>query len=134
MSVAARRRPWTRLAADESGGVGIEFAIVSVALLLLSLGTFEFGRAFQMRGQLAFAADVAAREILKDGAAASSDVETKVRSRFHGPAPDRLLVSVGDMDADGFRTVSLSYPFTLLIPQLANGTLTLRASERVPVT
>ena len=128
------RAAWSRLGRDEDGGVAIEFAIVSVALLLLSLGTFEFGRAFQMRGQLAFAADVGAREILKDGAVASSDVEAEVRARFHGGAPEQLQVTVGAADADGFRTVSLAYPFTLLIPQLANGALTLRAFERVPVT
>lgn len=123
-----------RFRADEEGGVAIEFAIVSMALVLLSLGTLEFGRALEVRNQLAYVADIGAREILKDGGADAADVEAIVREAFNASSPELLQVQIDPVDAEGFRTVSLSYPFVLLIPTLYSGAIMLNTSERVPVT
>ena len=128
------RRIAGRLRAAEDGGVAIEFAIVSVALVLVSLGTLEFGRALQVRNQLAYLADIAAREILKDGEADGEAVEAKLREEFQASSPELLQVQIDAADAEGFRTVSLSYPFTLMIPQLSSDAIMLSTTERVPVT
>jgi len=126
-----------RLLAAEDGGVAIEFAIISVALVLLSLGTLEFGRALEVRNQLAYVADIAAREVLKDGAVAGSDVEEIVREKFEASNPELLqfeLASETDENGVEFRTVTLRYPFLLLIPQLSSNSILLSTTERIPVT
>jgi Flp pilus assembly protein TadG len=128
-----------RFVADEQGGVALEFAIISMALILLSLGIVEFGRALQVRNQLTFLADRGAREILKDSAVTDIAVETKIKAGFDGPRPELLSVNVeqdtqADSDGTTYRNIEISYPFTLLIPQLSSSTITLTATERVPET
>ena len=120
----------------EEGAVAVEFAIVSVAFVLLSLGTLEFGRAFSVRNKLAFAADIGAREVLNDSTITEADVEELVRAAFDASHPELLEVELGAETIDGiqFRTVSLSDPFVLLIPQLKNDAIVLSTSERIPVT
>lgn len=124
------------LARTEDGAVAIEFAIVSVAFVLFSIGTLELGRAFEVRNKLAFASDIAAREILNDSAISEQDVETSVREAFDASDPELLEVTLGTETVDGieFRTVSLSYPFVLLIPQLTDNSILLSTNERIPVT
>ena len=138
MTTARRRTPnalrnWAR---REEGAVAIEFAIVSVAFVLISLATLEFGRAFAVRNKLAFAADIGAREILKDSATTEADIKESVRAAFDAFDPELLRVDLRSETIDGvqFRTVSLSYPFILLIPQLQNDAIVLSTSERIPVT
>ena len=138
MTIARRRilnalRRWAR---REDGAVAVEFAIVSVAFVLISLATLEFGRAFAVRNRLAFAADIGAREILNDSAITEADVEDLVRGAFDGSDPELLEVDLGSETIDGvqFRTVSLRYPFVLLVPQLRSEAIVLSTSERIPVT
>ena len=131
--IGAALKPW---AGREDGAVAVEFAIVSVAFVLFSLGTLEFGRALAVRNKLAFAADIGAREVLNDSAITESDVEERVRAAFDARNPELLEVDLGAETVDGiqFRTVSLSYPFVLMIPQLTRDAIVLSTEERIPVT
>ena len=130
------RRDAGRLIRGQDGAAAIEFAIVSFALILVSLGIIEFGRALQVRNELAFAADIAARAILTDADIPSDEVEEAVREAFDPPDPALLDVNLETETVDGveFRTLSLSYPFVLLIPQLSSESITLTVAQRVPVT
>ena len=128
-----------RFVTEQDGGVALEFAIISMALVLLSLGIVEFGRALQVRNELTFLADRGAREILKNSAVTDAAVEATITSGFKGPRKELLSVEVEQdtvEDADGttYRNIEISYPFTLLIPQLSSSTITLTATERVPET
>ena len=46
------RRRWRDLPAARQGGVAIEFAVVAVPLIMLTLGTVEFGRLMWTRQAL----------------------------------------------------------------------------------
>jgi Flp pilus assembly protein TadG len=134
-----RPRKFAKLIRAESGAVALEFAIVSMAMVLVSLGVVEFGRALEVRNQLTFLADKAARQILNDSSVTNAEVEADIRAKFDGPNPQLLEVVVEQdlvTDSDGakYRNVEVSYPFTLLIPQLSTSTITLTATERVPET
>src|SRR5688500_18536323 len=109
---AATVSSWRRC---EKGGAAIEFAIVSLAVILLGLGTLEFGRALQMRNELSFAADVGVREVLRDDGISDDALKAKVRAAFRSPNPDLLAVTVGTETVDGvqFRTLAVTYPVTL---------------------
>jgi hypothetical protein len=123
-----------RLGPNRSGAAAIEFAIVSMALILVCLGVIELGRGLQLRNELSFAADFGARKILTDMTISNEALEEEVRAAFRRGEPERLEVSIGAETVDGvdFRTVALSYPFTLLLPGLAGDTIRLGLDRRVP--
>ena len=134
-----RPRALMRLVRADDGAVALEFAIVSMAMVLLSLGVIEFGRALQVRNQLTFLADRAARQILNDSSITDAEVEAAITAEFDGANPELLEVVVAedletDIDGAKYRNVEVSYPFTLLIPQLSSSIITLPALERVPET
>jgi hypothetical protein len=64
----------------EAGGTTLEFAIIACAIILLSLGLVELGRALHVRNEISYAADFAARKILADPEYPTSDLEAEVRS------------------------------------------------------
>lgn len=130
MTRRSRRRPG--IARAEDGAVAIEFAIIALVFIFVCLATIEFGRALYVRNELSFAADIAAREILKDSAATQSTVATAARAAFSGN-DDKLTVQLNNETVDGieFRTLRLSYPFTMLIPQFGKN-FSFNVSRRTP--
>lgn len=135
-------RSFLRFLPSRSGATAVEFAIVCLPLLLVSLGIVEFGRAFLVRNNIAYAADVAARKVLigqippsatSDEAAAG--LETAVRDSFIGDQ-DLLDVYVATQTIDGieFRVLSVHYPFIFLLPALGDSPVSLDVSRRIPVS
>lgn len=119
-----------RLRRCDAGAVAIEFAIISLVMILVCLAVIEFGRGLYVRNQLSYVADYAARMILLD--IPDSDLEAEIRERFHGGAPERLEIALPPVE-DGFRAIQLSYPFTLLIPGVVGEPITVSVERRVPV-
>jgi Flp pilus assembly protein TadG len=143
-------RALRRLRACRAGSTSVEFAIICMALLLVTLGVIEFGRALYVRNQLSQAADCGDRVSLTGGAAADhgcgarlvltlpvtdSEVQSAVRSAFTAGPANMLTVTIGAETVNGvhFRTIKLVYPFTPLIPQLSIGTINLSVDRRTPV-
>ncbi|MCT7374359.1 TadE/TadG family type IV pilus assembly protein [Chelativorans salis] len=131
-----------RLLRCRSGATAVEFAIICLPLLLLSLGIVEFGRAFFVRSDLSYAADVAARKVLIGQISPDSSdsevlakMESAVREAFDGGDPDLLEVSVAKETVDGmeFRVLSLRYPFTFLVPGLSDSPIALGLTRSIPI-
>jgi Flp pilus assembly protein TadG len=118
-----------------AGTTSVEFAIISTILMLVTFGVIEFGRGLNVRNQLSLAADYGARKILIDTQTSDGSIESEIRSAFAAPAPTLLQVTLGTETVDGlqFRTVTLSYPFTLLIPGVLSKAIDLRVARRAPV-
>ncbi|YCI06935.1 pilus assembly protein (plasmid) [Ensifer sp. D2-11] len=127
---------------SQSGAAAVEFALVCLPLLLLVFGIIEFGRAFYVRNELSHAADVAARRVLigqiaRD--ATDSEALTKlagaVRESFHSGDPTLLTIAVTKETVDGiaFRVLSIRYPFTFVVPGLAQSPVSLNLSRRIPI-
>jgi TadE-like protein len=119
----------------EAGTAAIEFSVVAFAMILVSLGLIEFARGLHVRNEVSFAADFAARKILTNTGISNTALETEVRSHFEGPEPDLLQVTLGTETVEGvqFRTVALTYPFTLLIPDLISNSISLKVDRRIPI-
>ncbi len=119
----------------DTGTAAVEFALIAMVAICFFLGIFEFGRAFYMRNELSFAADLAARNILINPTVANSDLETTIRSSITFGDSEALQMTFETESVDGmpFRKVSLSQPFTLLIPHLSNASIILTIDRRVPV-
>ena len=125
----------SRLGGCESGAAAVEFALVALALILVAIGTIEFGRGLQLRNELSFAADFGARKVLLDPSVSETVIEDAIRSALIQAQPDLLTVTLGTETADGaeYRTISVAYPLTLTIPGVTGETLTLSVSRRVPL-
>jgi Flp pilus assembly protein TadG len=119
----------------EAGAAAVEFAIISLVMILVSLGVIEFGRGLYMRNQLSYAVDLGARKVLISSSISDADLESALRSGFTAGDPDLLQVTIGTETVDGviFRTVAASYPFTPLVPAIYSDTITLSVDRRVPV-
>ena len=124
-----------RLLGCQAGSTAVEFAIVSLVLVLVTLGIVEFGRGLNVRNQLSQAADFGARKILTDRNSSDGTLENAVRSAFIADNPDRLKVTLGSETVYGmpFRTIALTYPLTLLVPGLSDGVIHLSLSRRTPL-
>lgn len=113
------------------GTTAIEFAIVALPLILLLLGTLEFGRVLFIQNEMARAADRGVRTLLVTADAPLSTIETQIRETFTLSPPAGLTVNLTS-DGVGFRVLSVTYPVELLVPTLVTAHITLTAERRVP--
>lgn len=132
MRFAAR---FSSLRRCESGAAAIEFALIAMVAICVFVGIVEFGRALYMRNELSFAADLAARRILINPAVANNDLETTIRSAITFQDSEGLQLTFGTESVDGvsFRTILVSQPLTLLIPNLSEAAVMLTIDRRVPL-
>lgn len=120
----------------ENGAAAVEFALIGMLLILVSIGTIEIGRALFIFNELAHAADRAARAILIDPDISDADLAEQVRDEdlLTGLTPDLVTVTPGAVVDSGitFRTVRLAYPFTPMVSGLTIGSFTMTTDRRVP--
>ena len=124
----------------DDGAAAIEFALIGLLLIVVSVGTIVVGRALFLYNELAHAADRAARLILLGRTDAEVESGTKQPDLLVSLAPDILDVDPGQMtitDDDGkviaFRTVRLTYRFTPMVSGLTIGSVTMATVRRVPI-
>lgn len=125
-----------RLRRCRSGATALEFAIVSLFLVLVAIGVIDFGRGFHVRSNMSHAADVGARSLLIDASASDSTLESAVRGAFSGPDPELLEVAVSSETVGGtdYRVLTIGYPLSLHIPGMESSPIDLSVSRRIPLT
>jgi len=97
----------------ERGQSLVEFALVLPVILLLVLGTVDFGMLFLTKSQLAAASEAAAREFALNTALTASQIQTSLIGEFPG-LPNLTVdnpVSSGSNPAVGTVTVHATYTF-----------------------
>ena len=122
------------LARCQSGAAAVEFAIISTVLIMLLIAIVDFGRTMYIKNQLSFLADQAARSVLVDPNITDTALETTLRTDFSAGDPTDLTVSL-NIDVVGgvnFRVLSIDYPVTLFVPNLASSTIDLNITRRIP--
>lgn len=131
-----RRTQLHRLGRCASGAVAIEFAMVGLLTISLLLGIFEFGRALFLRNQLAFAADIATRQILLDPPETSSDLD-RLEAVIRNSIPfdqGGLQVDLGLPSEEGVMPITLRQPLTLLVPDLFQKNIMLSVDRLIPLS
>ena len=128
-------RTLLRHLADERGAAAVEFALIAVPLILLMIGTVDFGRVLYTRNNMIAAADVGARVILLDNDASASAVTDAAKRHFLAAPADELSVSLGTASGNGvdFRTISLEHEIELITPLIVVSRITLDHTRRVPL-
>ena len=127
-------KPRLGFSRSDAGGVAIEFAIVSSLFILGCVAALDFGRALYVRNEMSYAADIAERVILIDPDIPEDELHSTLQAAFRGD-PDQLTVELGEETVDGvdFRTLTLTYPFTLFVPHDPSRELNLSVSRRTPL-
>lgn len=122
------------LARCERGTAAVEFAIISVVFIMLLVGIVDFGRTLYIKNQLSYLADQTARAVLVDPSAVDNALETALRAGFTAGDPTELEVDFQTQVIDGitFKVLTLDYPVTLFIPNLASSVLDLNVIRRMP--
>jgi Flp pilus assembly protein TadG len=127
-------RPWR----DESGTAAIEFAFISLALLIGTLGTVEAGRALLTYYRLASAMGATTRLVQMQ--ASDNMLTDSISSRFSPVEQAALTIQVDqNVNIDGviYTRVNAQYALPLLMPGLnlfLGNVLTLRAIQLVPTS
>jgi hypothetical protein len=123
-----------RMRRSETGTTSIEFAIIGMLLIALTLGTFELGRVTYTYHRLTNAVGGLAR-VVEMG---TVDIEENIRSRF--PANERGLLEfeweVTIVNGRLYFQVAVTYPFRLLMPGLGlfpGNRVNIRVVQVVPI-
>lgn len=122
----------------QRGATAIEFALIGMVLITVSLGTIEVGRALMLYNALAHGADRAARLLMihpKDTDDKLRERWMAERSRYSVGIPADLVPVFGSVTGV-YRPVTLSYTFKPMLKGLAfkSDGITISATRRVPVS
>ena len=133
--MTAMARLFRRFGRCGSGSTAIEFAVVSLLMVLMAFAVIDFGRALYVRHKISYASDVASRVLLLDPAASSDVLEGALRAAFAGPDPERLEITVGSSTVSGvdYRDFTVIFPLRLRIPGWTTTILDLTVARRVPL-
>ena len=114
-----------RYAADESGASAVEFSLVVTAFIIASMGVIELGRTYQVRNELAYAADIGGRRlsVMVNNPTISPDnyvteIKNEIEATFQGYDSSKLAVAVDQETLDGvtYQKLTLTYPMSVFIP------------------
>lgn len=124
-----------RFRVSESGSVAIEFGIVGLLVIVLCIGTVEFGRALYLANELSYAADRGTRLVLLNPAVSDTDVKAEVRANLRLANTDGLEISISRniVDSVTIRSLNVSLPLKLLIPAFSLAELRLTTERKVPI-
>jgi hypothetical protein len=117
-----------------AGAAAVEFAIISMVLIGLLVGTIDFGRTLYVKNQISALADQAMRKVLIDPSISGDTLESELRDDFYAGDAAELTFDVADETIDGiaYRVVTIGYPMTLFIPGLSSDAVSLSVTRRVP--
>jgi hypothetical protein len=124
---------------NERGAALLETAITVPIILLIAVGIFEFGRAYQTQQVLTNAAREGARQAVIEGVS-DAQVTSIVRNYLTGggltavdPAIDHMVSLVGGGCPCGSR-VTITYPFNFIVLQPVARLVVRSSTAGAPIT
>lgn len=119
-----------------SGAAAIEFAMVGILVISLVLGIFEFGRVLFLHNQLAYAADVASRQVLLNPPRTTQDLErleVAIRNSMTTGASDSLEIDLDLPSSDNIMPITLRQNLRVMVPGFDGRNIVVTISRNVPV-
>lgn len=141
---AGKARQWIRKAAgrikflflrNQSGATAIEFAITFPLLILIVLGTLEFGRGLKARNEMSHALSKAVRVINLDSEQTTQAIAEILGTYLADYGSEDLNVNVLSTTISGtdYMRISVGFPFHMIIPFSSVSTVLLDVDTLVPV-
>jgi xanthosine utilization system XapX-like protein len=118
------------------GTAAVEFAIISLVMVLVCIAILDVGRALLLRNELAYAADHAARVIMRLGecSEAEAEVDADVGRNFRENADAVEIRLSSEVEPPlTYCTVTLRLSLRPIVPGLLGQTINLSAHRRVPL-
>lgn len=129
----------------EKGATAVEFAIIAMPLIMVTVGTIEVGRALQVRNSMEHNTDRVERSILILERASKSEepyiktasgreiLTTRLKGGYDSAAVGAPTPETVDGTVISFSTITLSENFQLLIPFLDSSPITMTVQRKVLV-
>ncbi len=132
----ANSKPFYRACLREEGNVAIEFALIGLLLMMLTLGAFELGRFAYSYHRLETAVGATTRLIQMQ--AADDVIEDMIMSHFSADEQAAIQVSVPIVNINGssYRRVEAQYALQSVVPNLnlmPDSLYTIQVSQLVPI-
>lgn len=123
-----------RLLRCTRGAAAVEFAIISVVFVGLLIAIVDFGRTLYIKNQLSFLADQATRTMLITPSTADATIINTIGTDFNAGDAAQLNVTITyeTIGSNDFRVLTIDYPMTLFVPNLASDAINLSVMRRVP--
>lgn len=122
-----------RFLGQDKASTAIEFALIGLPIVILTIGLMEFGRGMHIRNALNDVADRAQRAVLVDHTVSNASLEAQIRAAFRAGPSDDLVISHGTevLDSLDYRRVDLSFDMRLLLPTPIGRDVTLSANRLI---
>jgi Flp pilus assembly pilin Flp len=132
MAVGRHRFSFLR---DQRGVSAIEFAITLPLLLLIILGTLEFGRALKARNEMSQALSKVVRVLNLDSEQTTDAISKLLGTYLADYGSEDLDVDVLSTTISGtdYMNISVGFPFHTMIPFSSVSTVTLGVDTLAPV-
>lgn len=118
-----------------SGATAVDFAFAGSALLILLLGTIEFGRLLFTQGALNYAAEEATRYAIVNYDESTESVRAVAEGKFILINPGRITsfnvtAPIDEDDQTKLVTVEINYQFEFLVPLIGKTPIQMSAASR----
>jgi Flp pilus assembly protein TadG len=112
----------------------VEFAFVGAILILLCVAILQFGWALQIRNEMGLAAAQAVRNVMLHPDASDTEFKAPVYNALNGYDSAKLNVAAGEVTVGTtvFRTLTVSYQFSMSLPGSSLDLVTLTVTKRTP--
>ena len=119
---------------DRRGNVAVEFALISIPLLLFVLGTIEVGHLFFRQHQLSLATSTVARLVFINPNNAVATVESGLEDdlpEYFMEADRTITVDQQTIDGEEFVNINVTFDYTAIIPMFSGVFPTIESTARV---
>lgn len=118
---------------DSKGASALEFALVALPMIFFLFGIIEFGRALYTQQNLAYATDLASRQLYIDPVATDATLSTVISNNMDMIDPAKLSITLtsGSIGGVASRNISVNYQFDFLVPTIKPGGILLNHTRSV---
>ncbi|MDX8454689.1 pilus assembly protein [Mesorhizobium sp. VK9D] len=123
-------------AGHESGGAGIEFALVAPLLIMLLFGIFAFGWSMNNISSVRYALEASSRSLQLNNALTQTDIQAIATQKLQALGLQNVNVTITtDLPSGGFcmAHVNASYAFVINFPYFSDYPISYATTVNVPL-
>ena len=126
-------RPFRALVRDASGVTSVEFAFVIGLIVMIVIGTIEFGRALAAQNEMSYALGRVVRVTTLDSSTTTEQVVALLEDQLDSYDERELEVAITEVSGTSFMEIAVEFPFTISIPLMPVSEVMLRVATRAPM-
>jgi len=109
------------------GATALEFALISIPMILFFVGIMEFGRAVYSQHMLSFATERAARAVYLNNGIGNDSLHSIIRAETAVLDQEKLIITLSELSNEGqpIKRIDLRYEFTFLVPNFLPSGITI---------